>query len=112
LEAQFESVMHQSSLNKKEIYCRQKIPGKFYQQEKNPENIFPGVRKIYKKYFQQNPDTPPSHNTKSLIPSKTPLKPKFSDVIAIAGNQGHLLGVSPKKPTEMCLKKSDRQKPH
>jgi hypothetical protein len=36
-------------------------------------------------------------------------KANFSDVIAIEGNQGHLLGVSLKKAREICVKKSDPQ---
>ncbi|MDO9036662.1 MAG: hypothetical protein Q7U51_15880, partial [Methanoregula sp.] len=42
-------------------------------------------------------------------PDKPCQNPKFSDVNAIEGNQGHLLGVSLKKPSEICVKKSDPQ---
>jgi len=38
-------------------------------------------------------------------------KTNFSDVIAIKGNQGHLQTVSAKKPSGICVKKSDYQKP-
>ncbi|MDO8871739.1 MAG: hypothetical protein Q7V05_03290 [Methanoregula sp.] len=44
-------------------------------------------------------------------PDKSSQNPQFSDVNAIAGNQGYLQTVSAKKPLEICAKKSDQQKP-
>jgi hypothetical protein len=43
----------------------------------------------------------------------SPITPKthFSDVIAIAGSQGHLQPVSPEKPAVINAKKRCRQKP-
>jgi len=56
----------------------------------------------------KNPDT---HQQNKIYPNppKTLSKAKFSDVIEIEGNQGHLLGVSLKKAREICVKKSDPQ---
>jgi len=45
--------MHQSSPTEKGFTAGKKTPGKCYRQEKNPENIFPGVRKIYKFFFEK-----------------------------------------------------------
>jgi len=42
--------MHRPSLTEKGFTAGKKIPGNFIS-KKNPENIFPGVRKIYGKYF-------------------------------------------------------------
>ena len=42
------------------------------------------------------------------IPDKPSKNTHFSDVNAIAGNQGHLQAVSVKKSPEICVKKSDQ----
>jgi len=52
------------------------------------------------------------HPKSELFPTRKNLKkPKFSDVNAIAGSQGHLQAVSFKKSPEICAKNSDQQKP-
>jgi hypothetical protein len=82
--------MHQSSLNEKGFTAGKKNPGNCYRQEKNPENIFPGMRKIH--IFLKNPDTPsPTKQNPSQLPrnpDKSCQNPKFSDVITKEGNSG------------------------
>ena len=91
---------------------------------KNAREMFIGERKIRKIFFRACGKFPENifeksvhalpHKTKSSLLPKNPEKhlPQtiFSDVIAIEGNQGHLLGVSHKKPPEICVKKSDPKK--
>jgi hypothetical protein len=88
----------------KNIRGSQKFRIFFMAGEKNQETFFP-ARSVHA--LPRKPEFFPS--TKNLInPHKIP---KFSDVIAIMGNQGYLQTVSLKKPGKLCAKKSDQQKP-
>ncbi len=75
-------------------------PEKIRAGEKNQEPIFGKI------CTRTNPQTRniPNH-------AKTPQNPQFSDVIAIAGNSRASGSLSLKKPSKLCAKKSDQQKP-
>lgn len=67
------------------------------------------IRKLFfgKIYTRTPPQTRiiPNHSK----PDKYSKNTKFSDVNAIAGNQGYLQTVFAEKPCEICAKKSDQQ---
>jgi hypothetical protein len=77
------------------ISSSKKIRKIFFACEKFPGNIFFG--KIRTRTYLQNRIIP-------KLPQK-PSKTQFSDVIAIAGSQGHLQPVSPEKPAIINAKK-------
>jgi hypothetical protein len=60
---------------------------------------------------EKNPETIFWKNMYTHSPAKTPQNPKFSDVIAIAGNSRASGSLSLKKPSKLCAKKSEQQKP-
>jgi hypothetical protein len=72
--------------------------------EKNPETIF------WKNMYTHSPANQ-KYSQPRKNPAKTPQNPKFSDVIAIAGNSRASGSLSLKKPSKLCAKKSEQQKP-
>jgi hypothetical protein len=70
-------------------------------------NIFSGREKIQKTFSTKSVLALPSETELSATTQnpQTPLKNKFSDVIAIAGRQGHLQPVSPENPAIINAKK-------
>jgi hypothetical protein len=83
--------------------------------KENPENIFSGRDRNFRKIFSNKSVHALTHRPE-LFPDTPKLqknlsKTQFSDVIAIAGSQGHLQPVSPEKPAIINAKKRCPQKP-
>jgi hypothetical protein len=76
----------------------------------NPEK-FGRAKKIRKLFFGKICTRTPPQTRNIPNHAKTPQNPKFSDVIAIAGNSRVSGSLSLKNPSKLCAKKSDQQKP-
>jgi hypothetical protein len=107
------------------LSATRKIPGtELVPGKKSPEN-FPAQRKSGKIFFWRERNFRKNisgkfrrrthSKIKFLLTAQNPVyilpKYQFSDVIALAGNQGHLQPVSPEKPAIINAKKRCPQKP-
>jgi hypothetical protein len=93
-----------------EIFSLEKKSPRNFPAQRKSEKIFLWREKNFrKKHFRKNPETHARQKPKFLQTTQNPVhtlsKPQFSNVIALAGSQGHLQPVSPEKPAIINAKK-------